>query len=180
MKRIVGLLVTAVLSLSLSSLVLSAQDDDTEMENEIESPLIQAVVDTFNEQDLSTLGDFLAEDFTFSIHGNPSQFGVDATGYATWVTVVTTLIPDWHLTIETEIAEDDLVATRWSVTGTHTGEIVFPDGRVLTPTGNAIALEGTIFIQIEDERIAELWVYFNELTFDRLTGQLPSLPEDES
>ena len=64
--------------------------------------------------------------------------------------------PDLQVTIEGQIAEGDLVATRWSAKGTHLGAF----GGV-QPTGKEITLTAMHFHRLVDGKIADHWEQFD-------------------
>jgi predicted ester cyclase len=45
--------------------------------------------------------------------------------YKQYIVRTRTAFPDFHATIEEQIAEGDLVVTRWSVQGTHQGVVLW-------------------------------------------------------
>lgn len=60
--------------------------------------------------------------------------------------------PDLRVTPHVVIAEDDLVAGRFTVEGTHRGEFMG-----LQPTGKAFEYDEMILVRIADGRIVEHW-----------------------
>jgi steroid delta-isomerase-like uncharacterized protein len=60
--------------------------------------------------------------------------------------------PDAAATIDTILAEDDLVAIRWTTTGTHEG-----DFGGLPATGARVVMTGMEIFRIEDDQIVERW-----------------------
>lgn len=60
--------------------------------------------------------------------------------------------PDLEATVEEIIAEDDYVAMRVVLTGTHDGQF-----KNLEPTGKSFEIEHAIFLRIEEGEIVELW-----------------------
>jgi predicted ester cyclase len=62
--------------------------------------------------------------------------------------------PDLRLTIEDLVAEDDKVVSRWSLRGTHQGELPTMGIR---PTGEEVTLTGISIYRFEDRRIIEIW-----------------------
>lgn len=56
------------------------------------------------------------------------------------------------LVVEDQTAEGNLVTTRWTATGTHTGEFMG-----LSPTGRPVTLSGHTTFRFRDGRIAEAW-----------------------
>src|SRR6266704_6026648 len=57
--------------------------------------------------------------------------------YKQYIVRTRTAFPDFHTTIEEQIAEGDLVVTRWSVQGTHQGMF-----RGQRPTGKQMSVTG--------------------------------------
>jgi predicted ester cyclase len=60
--------------------------------------------------------------------------------------------PDLHITPEEVIAEGDLVALRWTATGTHSGNLAG-----IAPTGATVRWGGTDVYRFAGGRIAEWW-----------------------
>jgi len=71
--------------------------------------------------------------------------------------------PDYHRTIEAQIAEGDLVATRWTARGTHRGPFRSRVlGRSIAPTGRGIQTPGVSVHRVIDGRVVEAWVLGND------------------
>lgn len=70
-----------------------------------------------------------------------------------------TAFPDWHEEINLMIAEDDKVAYITTGTGTHTG----PMGGT-PPTGKSMEVVNYIVQRIENGKIAETWIGWDNLT----------------
>ena len=64
-----------------------------------------------------------------------------------------------------EIRAKDQIAIEWLLTGTHTGEQ--PD---LPPSGNAIEVQGSAFLKLDDDKIVEAWSVFDSLALAVQTG----------
>jgi steroid delta-isomerase-like uncharacterized protein len=75
---------------------------------------------------------------------------------------------DARSTVEQQVAEGDLVVTRWRASGTHTGEF-----QGLTPTMRRFTLTGVTIERIEGGRIVEVWVYRDDLGLLRQLGVVP-------
>ena len=60
--------------------------------------------------------------------------------------------PDLNVTIEDKVAEGDKVVTRWTIRGTHQGELMR-----IAPTEKQIELQGITIHCIEGDKIAEGW-----------------------
>ena len=64
--------------------------------------------------------------------------------------------PDFHIVIEHQIAEGDLVATHFTASGTHTGEWDSPFGK-FAPTGKHFVHEGIRLFRVENSRLVDTW-----------------------
>jgi len=76
--------------------------------------------------------------------------------------------PDLNITIEKQVAEQDLVAVHWTARGTNTGA-----GNGLPATGRAVEITGTTLFRMDDGRIAEEWTCANSLGLMKQLGLLP-------
>ena len=78
------------------------------------------------------------------------------------------------MTIEIEdlVAEGDIVAVRWSATGTHRG-----DGLGFAATGRHVEFSGMTFVRVADGKLAEGWNNFDQLGMFQQLGvvNLPPL-----
>jgi steroid delta-isomerase-like uncharacterized protein len=78
--------------------------------------------------------------------------------------------PDLKITIEEQIAEGDLVATRWTATGTQKGELMG-----IAPTGKESTVTGVTIDKIKDGKIVESWTNWDTLGMMRQLGVVPAL-----
>jgi steroid delta-isomerase-like uncharacterized protein len=78
--------------------------------------------------------------------------------------------PDLKITIAEQIAEADLVATRWTATGTHKGELMG-----IAPTGKESTVSGVTIDKITDGKIVESWTNWDTLGMMRQLGAVPAL-----
>ncbi len=63
--------------------------------------------------------------------------------------------PDYEITIDEQVVEDDKVATVWTGRGTHTGEWVSPIGPI-APTGKEVSWTGTTTLRVREGKITEV------------------------
>jgi steroid delta-isomerase-like uncharacterized protein len=66
--------------------------------------------------------------------------------------------PDLNLTIEDQIAEGDMVVTRWTARGTHGGEF-----QGIPATGRTVRVTGTDIDRIVDGKTVDCWVNMDQL-----------------
>jgi steroid delta-isomerase-like uncharacterized protein len=76
--------------------------------------------------------------------------------------------PDLHVSVEHMIAEDDVVASRVTWTGTHTGQFVY-----LPPTGKRIKVEGITMERVANDKLVEHWGEWNQAELMLQLGILP-------
>ena len=79
-------------------------------------------------------------------------------------------VPDLSVTIESEISEGDMVATRWTGTGTQTGTLMG-----VPPTGKKVTVSGIDMCRIADERIVEYWQELDTLSMLQQIGAIPQV-----
>ena len=66
--------------------------------------------------------------------------------------------PDVTIRIDDIVAEGDIVAARWSGTGTHRG-----GGLGFAATGRGIQFSGMLFVRVQNGRLVEGWNNFDQL-----------------
>lgn len=79
--------------------------------------------------------------------------------------------PDLKFTLEEQIAEGDLVADRFTATGTHKGEF-----RGIAPTNKTVKFTGIVINRIVDNKIVERWAETDSLGILSQLGVVPELP----
>ena len=72
-----------------------------------------------------------------------------------------TTFPDFQYTVELQVAEGDLVVTRLTARGTHTGEYRGLTYKSIPPTGKQVTWTFTEIVRILDGRIVEQWSQFD-------------------
>jgi steroid delta-isomerase-like uncharacterized protein len=83
-----------------------------------------------------------------------------------------TAFPDLKVTVEEQIAEGDLVATRWTARGTHRGPFLG-----MEPTGKQATVTGLTIDRIENGKIVESWNNWDTLGLLQQLGVVPALAE---
>jgi steroid delta-isomerase-like uncharacterized protein len=87
-----------------------------------------------------------------------------------FVTMFFDAFPDLNVTVEDEIAEGDKVVTRWTIRGTHQGDL---EG--IAPTGKQIVLQGITIHRIEGDKIVEEWERYDNLGLMQQLGVVSEL-----
>ncbi len=77
----------------------------------------------------------------------------------------TTAFPDLRVTIHAQVAEGDLVVTRWSAVGTHLGDFMGHG-----PTGKVVHFKAIHIHEVSDGRICHLWEEIDLLSLSKQLG----------
>jgi steroid delta-isomerase-like uncharacterized protein len=105
--------------------------------------------------------DFLGHDPSGPLHG-PEGFKQLYAAYRT-------AFPDTHLTIEDQIAEGDLVASRWTATGTNQGSLMG-----IAPSGKRMTVTGITINRFAGGKIKEAWYNYDTLGMLQQIGAIPT------
>ncbi len=76
--------------------------------------------------------------------------------------------PDLRFSVEDQVAEGDMVATRWTSSATHEGELMG-----IAPTGNRTGVSGVTVSRVSGGKIAEDWNNWDALGLMRQIGATP-------
>jgi predicted ester cyclase len=77
-----------------------------------------------------------------------------------------------RIIVKDQIAEGDVVASRWEGRGRHTGELMG-----IAPTGKDVVVEGINFSRIKDGRVVEEWSNWDTLGMLQQIGAIPTRAE---
>jgi predicted ester cyclase len=119
--------------------------------------------------DTHIVDELLAPDFVF--YDPSSATGeVRAEDMKASIEWMHSVFPDAQVTIEDQVAEGDKVVSRFTVSGTHQGEIMgaAPTGRLVTHTGHQTD-------RFERGKIVESWTNWDALGLLQEIGAIPSL-----
>lgn len=115
----------------------------------------RVIEEIYNRGDLAVVDELAASDLV--IHASSQDIrGRD--GAKQYVAALRAGFPDLHLTVEDQVAEGDMVVTRWTARGTHTGAF-----QGIPATGKAIRVAGTDIDRIIDGKTVECWAHVDEL-----------------
>lgn len=122
--------------------------------------IVQAYVDALNAHDFDAFALLISENmvshglfgFEQPIRGRDAYVSATAANFAAF--------PDARVEVGEMIAQGNLVALRWTVTGTHTE----PMGEMVA-TGRPVAVPALALFRIEDGRVAEKWYQQDDYGF---------------
>jgi steroid delta-isomerase-like uncharacterized protein len=111
--------------------------------------------------------ELVGEDAVAHVAGSPAPLtGRD--GFREFVTTYLTAFPDGAITVDDQIAEGDIVASRWTGRGTNTGELMG-----MPPTGRQITVEGISYNRFADDSVREAWIIWDTFAMMQQLGAVP-------
>jgi steroid delta-isomerase-like uncharacterized protein len=111
--------------------------------------------------------ELIGEDAVAHVAGSPAPLtGRD--GFRQFVTTYLTAFPDGAITVDDQIAEGDIVASRWTGRGTNTGELMG-----MPPTGRQITVEGISYNRFADDKVREAWIIWDTFAMMQQLGAVP-------
>ncbi len=114
-----------------------------------------------NEGNFAAPEEILEPDYLNHTAGGGIGSGRDA--YVQGIRALRTAFPDWHVTVQTMIAEGDIVSDRLAVSATHTGQSVG-----VAPTGQAMNGEVVHMWRVANSRLAEGWYFGSPSLMEKL------------
>lgn len=127
----------------------------------------------FNKGNLHLADEIMAPDFVEHDPNMPEDLhGPEA--FEGYVSAYRSAFPDLHIAVEDQVAEGDKVATRWTGTGTHDGELTG-----ISPTGRRIDVAGIDISRISGGKIAESWSNYDVMGMMQQIGVVPSPEQAE-
>ena len=125
----------------------------------------------FTEGNLDLADDLIAPDFVDHDSAMPEEVhGIE--GFKDFVRMFRSAFPDLHVEVQDQVAEGDKVATRWTASGTHEGELAG-----IPATGNWVEITGMEISRISGGKIAEIWDNYDVMGMMQQIGAIPS-PEE--
>jgi predicted ester cyclase len=128
-------------------------------------------VAAFNAHDERALNGLHADDIKFNAPGGfKATNAKDATAYATtWLKA----FPDGKMKVRSEITSGPWVVQEILMEGTHTAPLESPTG-VIAPTYKKVVGYGVQLLRVENGKIAEARIYFDQLDQMKQLGLIPT------
>jgi steroid delta-isomerase-like uncharacterized protein len=121
----------------------------------------------WNKGDLDAIDEFFAPDVI--IHSAPPEWPAGSAGVKATVTMWRGAFPDFELASQFVIAEGDKVANYWTISGTHSEELLG-----VPATGKHIKTYGMSLVRFAGGKIVEIWSASDQLGLMRELGAIPS------
>ncbi|GAC1425408.1 MAG: ester cyclase [Ktedonobacteraceae bacterium] len=125
--------------------------------------------EVFSEGNLAPIDELCDVNWTYHDPSDPlGQWPRGPQGARQLVNLYRSAFPDLHFTIEDEIAEGDKVVQRWTVRGTHKGDLMG-----IPPTGKQVTSTGMTIVRIANGKIMDDWANFDLFGMLQQLGAIP-------
>ena len=134
---------------------------------------VKAMVNHFVEQvwiknNLAIADELVSPDFVNHDAASPEE-ARGPQGFKQHVLMTRRAFPDLTFTIDDHVAEGDKVVTRWTIRGTHRGEL-----NGIPPTGKPVVIPGISVIRVADGKVVERWGISDRLSVAQQIGAIPN------
>jgi len=130
--------------------------------------LIGKFVEIGNSRDLDRLPEVVVDDFERHCQATPGLVIDTLDKFRKFMEADVKVCPDSQVEVQQMVAEDDRVAIWATYTGTQTGVMgPFP------PSGKTMVLDFGAIFRLEDGKIAELWVVWDNMAALTQLGHFP-------
>ena len=131
------------------------------MSTEKNKASVRRLNEAMNKGNLAILPELFAPNYV--LHTTPEVKGLEALKQS--FTNLRTAFPDYHEKIEYMVAEGDLVAVFYTLTGTFKGK-----SGDIAPTGKKMSLPAVVLARFKDGKQVEAWQYADSLVWYRQLG----------
>lgn len=126
--------------------------------------------EVWSEGNLSMIEEYVDESIV--AHNTLQEIeGIEA--YEGWVEGIRTTAPDFAVDVEEIVGVGDLVAARYTLSGTHEGYAEFLG---LEPTGKHFAISGMMFVRFAGGKAIEEWHVDDVMGMMHQLGVMPESP----
>jgi len=118
---------------------------------------------------LDVVDELIARDYVGHDPANPEPLH-GPEGVKEFISTYLAAFPDARITVEEQLAEGDMVATRWSAGGTHEGELMG-----IQPTGKQVSVSGLSISRLSGGKIVEEFQNWDNYGMMQQLGAIPEL-----
>jgi steroid delta-isomerase-like uncharacterized protein len=122
------------------------------------------------EGNMGVIDELAAADYVGHDPAMPEMHGPDA--IKEFITGYLAAFPDGMITIEDQLAQGDMVATRWTGHGTHKGELMG-----IPATGKQVTVSGITISRVAKGKVVEEWSNWDTLGMLQQLGAVPEMAE---
>ena len=133
--------------------------------------LVHRFVTAGNELDFSALDSIVAPDVVRHSQSTPGVVITNLLDFKAFLERDATMMEGARVDLEILVAEGDRVAIYGNFSGTHTGSF-----GPIEPTGRTVSLNVHAMFRIEDDRIVEIWILWDNVALLTQLGHSPFAP----
>jgi len=120
-----------------------------------------------NQKDLTALDEYFSP--TLIDHALPPGLPAGLEGRKMFASALLAAFPDLHVHLEDMVAEHHQLVTRYTVRGTHNGELMG-----IPATGKAVSVSGIAIDRFENGQSVEHWELFDQMAMMQQLGVIPT------
>jgi predicted ester cyclase len=124
--------------------------------------------EAFNKGNVNVFDEVMASDIVYHIPPRPDVKGLAA--YKQYMTDLRKALSGFQFTIHELIVDGDIDAGRWTIQGTHTGQL---PGTPVPPTGKQVTMTGLYMSRTVNDRVVEQWNYTDLVGLMQQLGVAP-------
>ena len=124
----------------------------------------------WGQKNLAVADELIAANHVDHTPGSPPGLPPGPAGFKQFGSVYFTAFPDLHITIDDQVAEGEMVVTRWTSHGTNTGSLFG-----MPATNKSATITGITISRIVDGKAVETWTNFDNLGMLQQLGVIPSM-----
>jgi len=133
--------------------------------------VVDRALQAWRARDAEALAQCYAADAVIAASGGIEARGPE--GERMFFTAWSEAFPDNELTVDREYIAGAVVVQEGTFTGTHTGNLVAPDGTVIPPTGRRLSGPYVAIVVVEDGLITSDRLYYDRLDMLEQLGLIP-------
>jgi steroid delta-isomerase-like uncharacterized protein len=142
------------------------------MSGEVNKTLSRRLVaEAWNQGKIEVVDEIVADDFVLHEPTAPERRNRD--DYKQWIAESRMAFPDLQITVDDELVDGQQIVTRWTVRGTHQGNLVQPTGAI-PPTGRQIKFTGITIARYANGKLVEGWQEGDTLGLMTQLGIIPA------
>jgi steroid delta-isomerase-like uncharacterized protein len=120
-----------------------------------------------NQKDMSAFEAYFSPDLID--HALPPGLPLGLAGRKMFGSALLAAFPDLHVHVEDLVADGEKIVTRYSVHGTHNGELMG-----IPPTGKAVSIGGIAIDRFENGQSIEHWEFYDQMGMMQQLGVIPA------
>jgi len=124
----------------------------------------------WNQKNLAAADDFIAATHVDHTPGSPPGLPPGPAGFKQFGSVYFTAFPDLRVIIEDQVAEGEMVVTRWTTHGTNSGSLFG-----MPATHKSATITGVTIDHIVVGKTVETWTNFDNLGMLQQLGVIPTM-----